>query len=65
MNPIRAAYVDGLMPIQYYDEGTNQPKGIFVDAMNLISERTGMKFDYVRAKTYDKAYEMIKNGVKK
>ena len=62
MNPIRAAYVDGLMPIQYYDEGTNQPKGIFVDAMNLISERTGMKFDYVRAKTYDKAYEMIKNG---
>ena len=62
MNPIRAAYVDGLMPIQYYDEGTNQPKGIFVDAMNLISERTGMKFDYVRAKTYDKAYEMMKNG---
>ena len=62
MNSIRAAYVDGLMPIQYYDEDTNQPKGIFVDAMNLISERTGMKFDYVRAKTYDKAYEMMKNG---
>ena len=31
MKPIRAAYVDGLMPIQYYDEDSNQPKGIFVD----------------------------------
>ncbi|MDU5111393.1 MAG: GGDEF domain-containing protein [Clostridium sp.] len=62
MNPIRSAYVDGLMPIQYYDEGTNQPKGIFIDAMNLISERTGIKFDFVRAKTYNEAYEMIVDG---
>lgn len=62
MNPIRAAYVDGLMPIQYYDEGTNQPKGIFVDAMNLISERAGIKFDYVRAKTYKESYEMMREG---
>lgn len=60
MNPIRAAYVDGLMPIQYYDEDTNQPKGIFVDAMNLISERAGIKFDYFRAKTYNEAYEMMR-----
>ncbi|TGY44248.1 GGDEF domain-containing protein [Clostridium sartagoforme] len=62
MNSIRAAYVDGLMPIQYYDEDTNQPKGIFVDAMNLISERAGIKFDYVRAKTYNEAYEMMRDG---
>ena len=30
--------------------------------MNLISERSGIKFDYVRAKTYNEAYEMMRDG---
>lgn len=62
MNSIKAAYVDGVTPIQYYDKNSNEAKGIFVDIMNLVSERTGIKFDFVRAKTYDEAYEMINNG---
>lgn len=62
MNSIKAAYVNGVTPIQYYDENTKEAKGIFVDVMNLVSEKTGIKFDFVRAKTYDEAYEMIENG---
>lgn len=61
MAPIKAAYIDGLIPIQYYDEDTKQPEGIFVDTMNLISEKSGIIFDFVRVKTYEEAYEMIRN----
>lgn len=62
MNSLKAAYVDGVTPVQYYDKDTKEAKGIFVDIMNLVSEKTGIKFDFIKAKTYDEAYEMIKNG---
>ena len=61
MKPLKAVYVDGLMPVQYYDEVTNSHKGIYIDAMKLLSERVGIKFEFVTAKTYEEAYKMMEN----
>lgn len=61
MKPLKALYVDGLIPVQYYDEVTSSPRGIFVDAMKLLSERVGIKFEFVKAETYEEAYEMMEN----
>lgn len=62
MQPIKAAYIDNYIPVHYYDENTKKPKGIFIDAMNLISQRARFEFDFVRVETYEEAYELIKNG---
>lgn len=58
---VRAAYIDNYVPIQYYDENTKEASGIFVGIMNLIEQKANIKFDFVRAKSYEEAYEMIKD----
>lgn len=62
MEPIKALYVDGVKPVQYFDEESKEAKGIFIDVMNLISKRTGIKFDFIKTTTYNEAYELLKSG---
>lgn len=62
MEPIKAAYIDNYRPIQYYDEKTMEPNGVLVDAIKLMSEKSGIKFDFIRAKSYEEAYEMIRDN---
>lgn len=56
MPTLRAAYIDNYVPIQYYDENTKQANGIFVGVMNLLEQKVNIKFDFIRAKTYEEAY---------
>ena len=58
---LKAVYVDNNMPVQYYNTKTNKADGIYVDLVNLIMDRVGVKFDLIRVDTYEEAYNMIKN----
>lgn len=61
MKPLKAIYIDNFTPLQYYDSHTKQPKGIFVDTIRLISQKLGIPVEFVPAKTYEGAYQMLKD----
>lgn len=46
-------------PFQYFDESANQLKGISIDFLDYISEKSGLTFKYVKAETQDELDEMI------
>ncbi|MFR4980219.1 MAG: diguanylate cyclase domain-containing protein [Clostridium neonatale] len=60
MAPLKAIYIDNYNPLQYYDINTKKPAGIFIDVMNLITQKSGLRFELVRVKSYEEAYELIK-----
>ena len=45
----------------YYDVN-NQTKGIVPEIFKLFSQKTGLKFDFVEAKSYSNAIDMVKAG---
>ena len=61
MTPLKAVYIEDHVPLQYYDSDTKEPKGIFVDFINLISEKSGIRFELIKVSTYEEAYKMIKD----
>ena len=61
MKPLKAIYIDNYIPIQYYDSSTKQAKGIFVDIIRLVSRKTSIPFEFVSAKDYKEAYQMLKD----
>lgn len=58
---LKAVYVDNYEPIQYYDNDTKKSKGIFIDIINLICEKSGLTFEFSKVNTYEEAYELLKN----
>ena len=58
---LKAVYISNYNPLQYYDTKTKKAKGVFVDFINLVSEKSGLKFKLIKADTYEEAYEIIKN----
>lgn len=61
MTPLKAAYVDNFAPLQDYNQKTMKAEGTYIDVMELIAQKTGLKYNLVKASTYKKAFEMIKN----
>lgn len=61
IKPLRVAYIEGYRPIQYYDKENNEPSGIFIDVLRLISKKSNLKFDYIGVKKYDEAYKLLKD----
>jgi len=57
--PLRAVYDPAWAPIEYYDEKTGAYSGINSDIFQLISEMTGMKFDFIKTDSYTEALGMI------
>lgn len=47
--PVTVGVVDNSAPLFYYDKDDGKYAGITIDILNLISERTGLKFEYVPA----------------
>ena len=61
MEPLKAVYVDDFAPMQDYNLKTRKAEGIYIDIMDLIAQKTGLKYELVKASNYEEAYEMIKN----
>lgn len=67
----KVAITDDARPLSYLDENTGQLTGIAIDLMNKISERSGVKFEYVplskentNAKYYKEAHIDLIAGVR-
>lgn len=56
---LKAIYIDNFQPIQYYDKTTNMPSGIFIDIFKLIVEKSGIKFEYIKANNYSEAFNLL------
>lgn len=50
-----------LYPIEYYDEANEEFAGVMPDIMQKISERTGLKFEYMNKRNDEKIGEIAKN----
>ena len=62
MAPLKAIYIDNYIPMQYYDSDNKKAQGVFVDFLNLLSKKSGLRFELVRAKNYEDAYQIIKDN---
>ena len=58
---LKAVYISNYNPLQYYDIKTKEAKGVFIDFINLVSKKSGLKFKLIKADTYEEAYEIINN----
>lgn len=61
MKPLKAVYVDNFAPMQDYNPKTNKAEGIYIDLIDVIAQRVGLKYELVKADNYKDAYKMIKN----
>lgn len=59
---VKVSYDQGWQPIEYYDEKTGDIKGVTKDLFELLSNYTGLKFEFVRAETLSQALDFVKTG---
>jgi len=48
----KVAYDPNWQPVAYYDKGDETVKGIAVDFLQIVSEKTGLKFKFIEADNY-------------
>lgn len=58
--PIRVSVVKNRYPVFYVED--NVPKGIVPSCFNLLSERTGLSFEYVYGESYNELLPLIEDG---
>lgn len=61
MQPLRVAIYGSDYPYIAFNEKTGKPDGIYADLLNQISEKSGLKFLFIHARTYEEALQMIQN----
>lgn len=55
--------IDGdLKPVEYYDQVTQEYRGIAVDSFQYISEYTGLQFEFVERGTKEAVLEQMESG---
>lgn len=59
--PLKVAVVSNWAPYQYVDDKDNV-KGISADVLQLVSDATGLTFDYIQASSYMDAVELVQSG---
>lgn len=59
---LRVAYNDTWNPITYYNEDKGSSAGISTEILQLLSKRSGISFEFVRAASEAEAAKMIKNN---
>lgn len=47
LDVLKVGVIPNDYPLQYFDDSTKEFEGILIDLMNLISENTGLKIEYV------------------
>jgi|GEM_PF-2598629 diguanylate cyclase (GGDEF) domain len=50
------------MPIEYFDFEKKEYRGVIADILNKVEERTGFRFKYEVANSYDDAIDMVRSG---
>lgn len=60
--PFVVAVLDHNEPYQYYDAGTDTFCGIGVDLLNYISEKTGLRFEFVAVENWDELMQLIQEA---
>ena len=58
---LKAIYIEDYKPLQYYDSNTKEAKGIFIDNAKLIFKKLGIELEFVKVKSYEDAYKMIRD----
>lgn len=58
--PVRVAMLRERYPLNYTRDGVKQ--GICGDTFALISQRTGLEFEFVYADSYEKTFELVEQG---
>ncbi|MEH6943762.1 EAL domain-containing protein [Bacillus sp. JJ722] len=59
---LRVVYDPDYAPIGYYDKKTKKYRGISAEVMKLISEISGIEFEYIKTKNYEESVQYIKEG---
>lgn len=59
---LKVAYNDNWNPIDYYNYDTNENDGIASGVLKLLSDRSGIAFEYVRASSDEESIEMLRSG---
>lgn len=49
-------------PLEWYDAVSGTYKGVYVDFLKLISERSGLEFEIVKTDSLSESWEKVKNG---
>lgn len=49
-------------PIEYYDPSTERYEGVLPELLEMVGERTGLNFTYIRAGKSDQRLRLAKNG---
>ena len=58
----QVAYDPNWQPVAYYDNEEGIVRGIAVDFLQIVSEKTGLKFDFVKTKNYKDFLNITANG---
>lgn len=59
---LRVAYNSNNYPLEYYDEKTGQYRGVYADAMRLIAQESGLRFEFVPMDDIQSAWRELENG---
>lgn len=61
-NELNVVYDSNSSPMEYYDYETKSFKGINADIINIIENKTGFKFNFIKTNNVDESLEYIKTG---
>lgn len=59
--PIKLAFITSLTPMQYEDRHGDL-RGINKDILSIISKKSGLAFEFVKAESYIAAFKLLKKG---
>lgn len=60
--PLRVVVSPDWSPISTIDEKTGKISGISIDLLKLIAEKTGLKFEYIKTKTFEESFKLMNSG---
>lgn len=60
MNAVKVAVIENLRPIQSYNSKTNEFTGISTDLLEVITDITGIQFEFIPAEDYSSAIALLK-----
>lgn len=61
-NKLRVVYDPDYSPVGYYDKKQKAYRGISADVMKLISDVSGLEFEYIKTKNYEESIKYIEAG---
>ncbi len=59
---IRAVYVDSDAPLEYTDKRSGQFSGVEADLFRIISQKSGLKFEFLSVENCGESYQMLSEG---